>query len=692
MKYYVEDLLRPPVEYYAAISYLLAAGTFVVAPYMVSAVGESLMALALFCFVRGGWRFKQAIKLRRYQKRLRRLKPLVQDYGRIPAVSESYYMGHGFAWSQPHTQRLVHLEKPEYRHHTQPNRNSRLRASLESLELSLVDSFLSSRAGQIMLPKPLSGGRPELHAVGLWEGENPVYFDIGAGGQHTLVYGRTRSGKSYYLQMLVAQDIRRKTRDAVIVINPKGGSELLVHIWQQAALAGRLDDLVIFSLAAPELSAVWDASGRFSRITEIATRTADKMPQSSASQAFTAFVWRYVHVIVKTLKDLKRPIDYKTIKRYAEDFESLALDAIRSTVDQIPGSDRRIAVLVDYFGQNERQRQPIDNPPSVPRSISDRDTRVAAYYAAYRESDRHTETLDSVCKILEHERGHFDKLVASLLPFLEKICADPVGSLIAPAANNDKPRLNWREAISQRKIVYVDLDALTDPEIAQVIGNLMFSDLTSLAGDIYRKDKASRVIIHADEFNELMGREFIPLLNKAGGAGYTVFCYTQTMPDMQTRLDSEAHTFQAIGNFSRVVCFGLRDQKTADSMSKWLRKVRIEHLLLGSGTSGAGDLDPNQIFRANTIQRRQQEYVDSLQPNDFSALMIGHAFIFSDGALYKIRVPAQKPRPIDLPNSVLQVIHRLDERRTSATDWYTFTPSFDLERAVSASRELANAA
>ena len=31
-----------------------------------------------------------------------------------------------------------------------------------------------------------------------------------------------------------------------------------------------------------------------------------------------------------------------------------------------------------------------------------------------------------------------------------------------------------------------------------------------------------KISIHADEVNELMGNEFIPLLNKAGGAGVQV--------------------------------------------------------------------------------------------------------------------------------------------------------------------------
>jgi hypothetical protein len=35
--------------------------------------------------------------------------------------------------------------------------------------------------------------------------------------------------------------------------------------------------------------------------------------------------------------------------------------------------------------------------------------------------------------------------------------------------------------------------------------------------------------VHADEFNELMGDEFIPMVNKGGGAGVQVTAYTQTL-------------------------------------------------------------------------------------------------------------------------------------------------------------------
>ncbi len=75
-------------------------------------------------------------------------------------------------------------------------------------------------------------------------------------------------------------------------------------------------------------------------------------------------------------------------------------------------------------------------------------------------------------------------------------------------------------------IVYVGLDALSDAEVASVVGNSMFADLVSVAGHIYKfglddglpegKTRKLPFSLHCDEFNELMGDEFIPLINKGG--------------------------------------------------------------------------------------------------------------------------------------------------------------------------------
>ena len=103
---------------------------------------------------------------------------------------------------------------------------------------------------------------------------------------------------------------------------------------------------------------------------------------------------------------------------------------------------------------------------------------------------------------------------------------------------------------------------MTDREVATAVGNAMFSDLVSVAGRIYKQglydgfyqtahtvNALPRICLHSDEFNEIIGDEFIPLLNKGRGAGFTVTAYTQTWSDVEARLKSAAKAGQVAGNF-----------------------------------------------------------------------------------------------------------------------------------------------
>ena len=101
-----------------------------------------------------------------------------------------------------------------------------------------------------------------------------------------------------------------------------------------------------------------------------------------------------------------------------------------------------------------------------------------------------------------------------------------------------RPIFEWLDVIKRKGIVYVGLDALSDFTVSAAVGNSMFADLVAIAGHIYkhgvdagvpevvRDRNKPKISIHADEVNELMGNEFIPLLNKAGGAGVQVHSMT----------------------------------------------------------------------------------------------------------------------------------------------------------------------
>ena len=96
----------------------------------------------------------------------------------------------------------------------------------------------------------------------------------------------------------------------------------------------------------------------------------------------------------------------------------------------------------------------------------------------------------------------------------------------------------------------------------------MFADLTSVAGSLYKfgagrglpgEVTPRRIAIHADEFNELIGDEFIPLLNKAGGAGFQVTAYTQTWSDVEARIGSPAKAGQIAGNFNTLIMLRVKE-------------------------------------------------------------------------------------------------------------------------------------
>lgn len=119
--------------------------------------------------------------------------------------------------------------------------------------------------------------------------------------------------------------------------------------------------------------------------------------------------------------------------------------------------------------------------------------------------------------------------------------------------------------------------ALTDTTVAGAVGNSLFADLVSVARHLYKygiqDDPTSTlttttlnlpaISMQADEFNELIGDEFVPLLNKAGGAGFQLTAYTQTWSDVEARVGSQARAGQIAGNFNTLVMLRVKELATA---------------------------------------------------------------------------------------------------------------------------------
>jgi conjugative coupling factor TraD (SXT/TOL subfamily) len=193
------------------------------------------------------------------------------------------------------------------------------------------------------------------------------------------------------------------------------------------------------------------------------------------------------------------------------------------------------------------------------------------------------------------------------------------------------------QIIRKRAIVYIGLDTLSDAEVAAAVGNSMFADLVSVAGHLYKfgvddglpgcdPGEKLPINLHADEFNELMGDEFIPLINKGGGAGVQVTAYTQTLSDIEARLGNRAKAGQVVGNFNNLIMWRVRETATAELLTKQLPTVDVYSTSVVSGATDSSDPQGATAFTSNTQDRINTHSVPLIEPAHIVALPKGQAF------------------------------------------------------------------
>ena len=224
----------------------------------------------------------------------------------------------------------------------------------------------------------------------------------------------------------------------------------------------------------------------------------------------------------------------------------------------------------------------------------------------------------------------------------------------------------------------------------------MFADLVSVAGHIYKHGiddglpavngkRMGKVPInlHCDEFNELMGDEFIPLINKGGGAGIQVTAYTQTLSDIEARIGNAAKAGQVVGNFNNLVMLRVREEKTAELLTRQLRQVNVATRMLVSMASDSSDIANDIDFTSSGGDRISTVQVPMIEPADVVSLPKGQAFaLLEGGQLWKVRMPLPLPdKHEDIPGSIAELAERMKRDYTTGEQWWTavMPPPVNLE-------------
>ncbi|WP_233948370.1 type IV conjugative transfer system coupling protein TraD [Pectobacterium versatile] len=681
----VEVLLRPPVELYTVAVCAGAALLCVAAPWSLALSPEIGIGSALAFGFFGVLRWRDAQVILRYRRNIRRLPRYVMTSRDVPVSQQRLFIGKGFRWEQKHTHRLMQTYRPEFRRYVEPTPAYQLARRLEErLEFA---PFPLSQLPRLttwdiplnpVRPLPPVGGLPRLH--GIEPEEFDVSLPLGERVGHSLVLGTTRVGKTRLAELFITQDIRRKNHlgehEVVIVFDPKGDADLLKRMFVEARRAGRENAFYVFHLGWPEISARYNAVGRFGRISEVATRISGQLSGEGNSAAFREFAWRFVNIIARALIELGQRPDYMLIQRHVINIDALFIEYAQHYFARTEPKAWEVIVQIEAK-LNEK---------NIPRNMIGREKRVVALEQYLSQARNYDPVLDGLRSAVRYDKTYFDKIVASLLPLLEKLTSGKIAQLLAPNysdLSDPRPIFDWMQIIRKRAVVYVGLDALSDAEVAAAVGNSMFSDMVSVAGHIYKfgiddglpgasADTKVPINVHADEFNELMGNEFIPMINKGGGAGIQVTAYTQTLSDIEARIGNRAKAGQVVGNFNNLFMLRVRETATAELLTKQLPKVEVYTTTVVSGATDSSDIYTKTDFTSNTQDRISMSGVPMIEPSHVVQLPKGQCFaLLQGGNLWKVRMPLPAPDPDEImPTDLQQLAGYMRQSYTDTGQWW----------------------
>lgn len=630
----LEGLLRPPVEWITTLATIVAALLFVTCPCLFLLSNNMAHGLACALIYFGCYRFKQGYRIWRYQRNLKRMPMYTMSAKQLPISDKKLFLGKGFLWTAQHTQRLRDLDLDYNLHYKYPSRS------------------------------PEMGGEPCIHGVS--NQEKNITIDLVERASHLLVLGLPGVGKTRFAELVISQDIRRG--DVVIVLDPKGDADLLRRIYTEAKLADRENDLLIFHLGFPDQSCRYNPIGNFTRVTEVANRISNQLPSSGESAAFKEFGWQFINSIAMALVAMGEKPDYQKIKFYITKMDMLLERYLKFWLPQIDNHYKDW--VLKYIKR---------------KSTDKREFPYLKGLIAYVEHHQliHNSIFDDLHQACRYDKEYFSKITASLGPLLKKLTTGKSAKLLSPDYSDiqdKRPILDWLQVIRNKQIVYVGLDALTDPVVSAAVGNAMFSDLVSVAGRLYKfglqdgypdiEEKISlpRICLHSDEFNEIIGDEFIPLLNKARGAGFTVTAYTQTWSDVEARLKTAAKAGQVAGNIGTVVMFRCKEAATVEMFLNQLPTVPLLRVVPASSNSDTSHGEEGIYYHSTNEDRFTHSEQRLIEQNDVLNLPKGQAFcLLEGGKLYKLRMPLPQQEAIDMPSHIEHLIQAMLIKQNPST-------------------------
>ncbi|MFN3480529.1 MAG: TraM recognition domain-containing protein, partial [Thermodesulfovibrionales bacterium] len=350
---------------------------------------------------------------------------------------------------------------------------------------------------------------------------------------------------------------------------------------------------------------------------EIPDRIAMLLPSGGDSESFKAFAWQVISVITNAMLFLNIRPNIRLLSTY-----SLAKTEELTRM-----------CIVESFRRHGRYED-------VRHLIEDTDSKIDDFMRLYhRMPDVHNTATDDLLVLAKHPKEHFQKMIASLTPVLNKLAIGEVGTLLSERSA-DGTEIDWERAVKNHKVVYMLFGSLSMRDTAKAVIRMVVQDFTSFVGAKYSyMTNKSHVNLIIDEFSEVVDASFINLLNKAGGAGIRIFLASQSVADLESELKTHAKAQQIFDNLNNKLWLRVTDMATAKIFSDAAGNVSVRQENTGFSVSPDLNTNSSSVFRSSYSYGMSEKSTPLVDPSWLLKLPKGQGFMLSGGRVFKIRIP-----------------------------------------------------
>ena len=592
---------RKPYEAYAGVTWLIAsAAAGVVAWNTASVPPEPIYTMAAFCLVMAIYRMVPVVKMK---TQLRRMQGKCLEFIGLDELvkkmrPDEIWLGYAWEWTPR--------------------------------EAQITTEILARDPREMGLPTTRLMGSPWIHGIG--QAERDYYVPISDLKQHTLIPGSTGTGKTRMLDLFITQVIARG--DAVVAIDPKSDPELQRVMRVACERFRKPGTFNYFNLAYPEKSIRLSPTRTWNRSTEIANRIASLIPSETGNDPFKSFAQMMLDKVIQGMLAARMPVTLVNIRRAVDNPETVLERVFEACFEQAIGPTWR---------EELEQLVKVQAP----------ERRVAGYIRHYRQNLAASHPLlqaEGLIAVVEHDREHLGKMIASLMPVLNVLTSSHLARLLSPSGEeeDDAPYGEVSTILNKGEVLYIGTDSLADGMTGSAVGSLFLSELTSIAATRYNYGDLKnerRIWVIVDESAEVVnGESFVQLLNKSRGAGFSIVLCVQVLADFAARLGNLDKAKQILANVNAKVVLRIMESDTQEYITEGMVKTQVASVQVSHNENA--DTTQPFLFGAGYGERHTMTEAELIPPALIGELPNLEYFALVGGAKMKGRIPIlQLPAP-----------------------------------------------